>query len=89
MSVSEKVVVEDPHGLHLRAAVGLILAARKFKSRITLRKGLATASAQSVLGILNLEASRGTELEVVSEGEDAGEAMAEIRRYFSSSKGWA
>lgn len=89
MSVSEKVVVKDPHGLHLRAAVGLILTARKYKSHITLRKGRETADAQSVLGILNLAASRGTELEVVSEGEDAGEAMADIRNYFAASRNWA
>jgi phosphotransferase system HPr (HPr) family protein len=89
MSFTEKVVVRDPYGLHLRAAVGLILAARKYKSRITLRKGVETANAQSLLGILSLEASRGTELEVISEGEDAPEALGEIRKFFNSTKSWA
>ena len=89
MSVSEKVVVRDRHGLHLRAAVGLILVTRKYKSRITLKKGRVTANAQSILGILNLEASRGTELEVISEGEDAGEALAEVREFFGSYPSWA
>lgn len=89
MSVTEKVVVHDPHGLHLRAAVGLILAARKYQSRTTLRKGSAMASAQSLLGILSLEASRGTELEIISEGEDAPEAVGEIRKYLNSPKSWS
>lgn len=89
MSVSEKVVVQHPQGLHLRAAVGLILTARKYKSHITLKKGLETADAHSVLSLLNLAASRGTELEVVSDGEDAGEAMADIRKYFAASRSWA
>ena len=89
MCLSEKVVVRAPHGLHLRAAVGLILLTRKYKSRVVLKRGETTANAQSVLGILNLEASRGTELEVISDGEDAGEALEEIREYFKSSQGWA
>ncbi len=89
MSLSEKVVVRHRYGLHLRAAVGLILLARKYKSRIILRKGLETANAQSILGLLNLEAGRGTELEVISEGDDAGEALAEIRNYFNASHCWA
>jgi phosphotransferase system HPr (HPr) family protein len=89
MSLTEKVVVKDPYGLHLRAAVGLILAARKYKSRITLKKGLVMANAQSILGIMSLGASRGTELEVVSEGEDAPEALGEIRDYFNSPQNWS
>jgi phosphotransferase system HPr (HPr) family protein len=89
MSIIEKVVIKDPYGLHLRAAVGLILAARKYKSRIILKKGLKMANAQSILGLLSLEASRGTELEVVSEGEDVPEALGEIRDFFNSPKSWS
>jgi phosphotransferase system HPr (HPr) family protein len=88
MSITDKVVVKDPHGLHLRAAVGLILAVRKYKSRVTLRKGTVMANAQSLLGLLSLGASRGTELEVVSEGEDAPMALGEIRHYLNSPRNW-
>lgn len=89
MSLTEKVVVKDPYGLHLRAAVGLILTARKYKSRIILKKGLKMANAQSILGIMSLGASPGTELEVFSEGEDAPEALGEIRNFFNSPKSWS
>lgn len=89
MSLTETVVVKDPHGLHLRSAVGLILAARKYKSHITLKKGSVMANAQSLLGILSLGASRGTELEVTSEGEDAPMALGEIRQYLNSPRHWA
>jgi len=89
MSLTETVVVKDPHGLHLRSAVGLILAARKYKSNITLKKGAVMANAQSLLGILSLEASRGTRLEVISEGEDAPEALGEIKKYLNSPKSWS
>jgi phosphocarrier protein HPr len=89
MSITDKVVVKDPHGLHLRAAVGLILAARKYKSHITLRKGSVMADAQRLLGILSLGASRGTELEVITEGEDAPMVLGEIRQYLNSPRNWA
>ena len=89
MPITDKVVVKDPHGLHLRAAVGLILAARKYKSHITLKKGDVMANAQSLLGLLSLGASRGTELEVISEGEDASMALGEIRQYLNSPQGWS
>ncbi len=89
MICADKVVVKQPHGLHLRAAVKLVLVSRRFKSHVTLRKGPAQANAQSILGLLNLEAAQGTELEVISEGEDAGEALKEIRGLFDRPWSWS
>lgn len=89
MTLSEKVVVKQPYGLHLRAAVKLILVSRKYKSRITFKKGRAVTDAQSILGIMTLGAAHGTELEVISEGEDAGEALAEIRGVFDHPHSWS
>ncbi|HJT24195.1 MAG TPA: HPr family phosphocarrier protein [bacterium] len=88
MTLSTKVLVQQPHGLHLRAAVQLILVSRQFKSRITLKNMKAVANAQSILGILNLEAAEGSELEIILEGEDAGEALAEVRGFFNSPNSW-
>lgn len=86
--VVEKVLVTEPHGLHLRAAVKLTLLKRMFKSRITLKNGVKAAEADSILGLMNLAASKGTPLEVVVEGADAGEAALEVRRFFENPKGW-
>lgn len=89
MTFNDKVVVRQPHGLHLRAAVKLILLSRKYKSQITLKKGGTMADSQSILGIMNLGASHGTELEVVSEGEDARAALAEVREFFNHPQSWS
>lgn len=89
MTFNDKVIVRQPHGLHLRAAVKLILLSRKYKSRITLKKGRTLADSQSILGIMNLGASHGTELEVVSEGEDAKAALAEVREFFNHPQSWS
>ncbi len=89
MTITDTVLVKQPHGLHLRAAVKLILLSRKYKSRITLKNGRTLADAQSILGIMNLGAAHGTELEVVSEGDDAGEALAEVREFFNHPQSWS
>ncbi len=88
-SVVEKVTVTHPFGLHLRAAAKLILLQRRFKCRVTLRKGKESAPADSILGLMNLAAGRGAELELTCEGEDAREAAAEIRRFFNNPQDWA
>ena len=87
-AVVEKVTVTHPFGLHLRAAAKLILLKRKFQSHVTLRKGKESAPADSILGLMNLAAGHGAELELICEGEDAGEAAAEIRRFFANPQDW-
>jgi phosphocarrier protein FPr len=89
MTFSDKVIVRQPYGLHLRAAVQLIIASRKYKSSITLKNKRAKADAQSILGIMNLGADHGSELEVISEGVDAEEALAEIRRHLEYPQSWS
>ncbi len=88
MTQSVKVVVRDPFGLHLRAAAKLILLLRNYQSRILFRKDRVQVDGRSILGVLNLAAAYGTELEVILEGEDAGEALSGIRRFFQEPRGW-
>ena len=49
--VSQKVVIKNPTGLHLRPAGVLCSEAMKFSSKITFRYGNDTANAKSVLGV--------------------------------------
>ena len=67
-------------GLHARAAAKLVRAANGFQSslRLTRADRSATADAKSILSVLMLAASRGTELTVTAEGEDERGAVEEI-----------
>jgi len=72
-----RVEVTSRLGLHARAAANLVRVASQFQSSLTLQRldGNAEADAKSILSILTLAASRGTELSVVAHGVDEQEAL--------------
>ena len=72
-------------GLHARAAANLVRVASKFKSSLTLQRldGNAEADAKSILSILTLAASRGTDLRIVASGVDEQEALDAVVSLFS------
>ena len=70
--VSQKVVIKNPTGLHLRPAGILCKEAMQFKSLITFKFRENTANAKSVLGAC---VKCGDEIEFVCEGEDEAEAL--------------
>ncbi len=77
--VSQKVVIKNPTGLHLRPAGILCKEAMQYKSRVTFHYGQNnTANAKSVLSVLGACIKSGDEIELVCEGEDEEEALAEL-----------
>ena len=72
--VSQKVVIKNPTGLHLRPAGILCKEAMQFKSLITFQFRDNTANAKSVLSVLGACIKSGDSIEFVCEGEDEDEA---------------
>ncbi len=87
--LESSVSVVNPLGLHARAAAQLVRLACGFKSRITLSKtdGRATANAKSILSLLTLAASLGTELVLHVDGDDEHDAAAAIAGLFADGFG--
>ena len=75
--VEQRVVITNRLGLHARAAAQLVRMASRFQSFVRLERadGTATADAKSILSVLMLAASRGTELRATAEGVDEAEAV--------------
>ncbi|MBQ3516324.1 MAG: HPr family phosphocarrier protein [Lachnospiraceae bacterium] len=73
--VSQKVVVKNPTGLHLRPAGILCKEAIQFKSLITFSFRDTTANAKSVLSVLGACVKSGDEITLCCEGEDEQEAL--------------
>ncbi len=73
--VSQKVVIKNPTGLHLRPAGILCKEAMQFKSLITFSFRENTANAKSVLSVLGACVKCGDEIEFTCEGEDEEEAL--------------
>ncbi|MEP4890123.1 MAG: HPr family phosphocarrier protein [Aliiglaciecola sp.] len=76
----KQIVIVNKLGLHARAATELVKVANQFDAIVTLVQGEKTASANSVLGLMMLESSQGKEVNVISEGIDAEQALAAIEK---------
>ena len=73
--VSQKVVIKNPTGLHLRPAGILCKEAMEFKSMITFTFRDSTANAKSVLSVLGACIKCGDEIELFCDGIDEDEAL--------------
>ena len=73
--VSQKVVIKNPTGLHLRPAGILCKEAMQFKSRITFTFRDNAANAKSVLSVLGACIKCGDEIELFCDGVDEDEAL--------------
>ena len=76
--VSQKVIIKNPTGLHLRPGGILCKEAMNFKSKITFGYRGNIANAKSVLSVLGACIKSGDEIELVCEGEDEQEALAAL-----------
>lgn len=85
--VSQKIVIKNPTGLHLRPAGLFCKTAVQYKSRITFRSRNTTANAKSVLSVLGACIKKGDEIELICEGDDEIEALAEMVRIIEDGLG--
>lgn len=79
-----KLEVINRLGLHARAAARLVHLAGTFQSNIELKRidNAVAADAKSILTVLTLVASKGTELELQAEGADEKRAVQMIKKLF-------
>ena len=76
--LSQKVVIKNPTGLHLRPAGILCKEAMKFKSQVSFRYRDSVANAKSVLSVLGACIKAGDEIELICEGEDEEAALSSV-----------
>ena len=75
----EKVfVVKNETGLHARPASQFVQKAAKFKSVIKLKKDGKEANAKSIISVLSLGASKGSEITISCAGDDEQEALSAL-----------
>ncbi len=73
-----EVQVANRLGLHARAAARFVKLASRFESRITVSKDGSRVDGKSILSLLTLAAREGTRLRLAAEGNDAGDALAQL-----------
>ena len=67
--------ITNKRGLHARASAKVVEAAARFQSEITIVKDGNRVNARSIMGLMMLAASLGSEIGLEAEGPDADEAM--------------
>ncbi len=74
-------VINNEVGLHARPATFFIQKANEFKSSIWVEKDHRRVNAKSLLGVLSMGITQGTEITIVAEGPDevvAADSLAEL-----------
>ncbi|MBF6615103.1 HPr family phosphocarrier protein [Pollutimonas thiosulfatoxidans] len=81
------IVIQNKLGLHARAAAKLTQLAGKFSSEIFIARGPQRVNAKSIMGVMMLAAGLGVTVKVDAVGDDAEQALTEIRALFESKFG--
>jgi phosphocarrier protein len=84
-TASRVIVVSNKRGLHARPAMQFVDLANQFKSQIMVHKGgeePEDADGKSVMQMIILAATQGTQLRLDAEGEDAETAVIQLAQLF-------
>ncbi len=76
--VSARVTIPNKRGLHARASAKIVEASARFKSEIHVIKDGTAVNGRSIMGLMMLAASMGSEVEITAEGPDQEEALRAI-----------
>ena len=82
--LSRTVTVQNQVGLHARPATFFIQKANEFKSSIWIEKEERKVNAKSLLGVLSLGITKGTEIKIVTDGVDEEEALDALEALIES-----
>jgi len=75
MQLSRQIDIINKLGLHARAASKLVKLASKFDSELTIEKDEQSVSCKSIMGVMMLAASCGSQVTLHADGQDAQQAI--------------
>jgi len=78
MPAQVKVTIQNRLGMHARPAMSFVDTASNFASDIQVKKGSQSVDGKSIMQMMMLAATQGTELIVVADGDDADDALAAL-----------
>lgn len=81
------VTVENSQGFHARPVMRFVDLAGQFEAHIQVKKGSRVVDGKNPMEMMLLEATRGTVLEIVADGPDAGPALDALAKLVESGFG--
>lgn len=82
--VVKHVTITNQVGLHARPATFFIQKANEFKCSISVVKNDRRVNAKSLLGVLSMGITRGTEIDIEAEGADEQQAVDTLAELVNS-----
>ena len=76
--ITTKIIIINKLGLHARAAAKFVATSSKFASEFVIIKNNQNVNGKSIMGVMMLAASKGTELELQANGADEQELINAI-----------
>jgi len=76
--VSRVVIIPNDQGLHARPVMKFVDIARQFQSRVVVKKGTCQVDGKNPMEMMLLEATKGTKLELLADGDDADGALGAL-----------
>ena len=81
------ITIRNSVGLHARPATFFVQKANSFKSSIWIEKEDCRVNAKSLLGVLSLGISKGTEIKLIADGVDESSAIDGLSELIDSEFG--
>lgn len=82
--IEKRITIKNKLGLHARAAAKLVSHAARYASEIELIKGNERVNGKSIMGVMMLAASQGTELLLSVTGDDEQQMLQDIEALFNN-----
>jgi phosphocarrier protein HPr len=76
--------ISNRHGLHARPAAQLVQLASRYSAEVTLRKDDLEVNGKSIMGVMMLAAEIGSQITVITQGNDAESALVAICELFEN-----
>lgn len=76
--ICETVIIVNKLGLHARASAKFVQLASGFSCEVNLERSGQTVNGKSIMGIMMLAASSGTEIKICTEGTDEETALQQL-----------
>ncbi|MCR8913641.1 HPr family phosphocarrier protein [Marinobacter panjinensis] len=73
--IRRPITIINKLGLHARAAAKLVATASDFESSVQISRNDRKVDAKSIMPVMMLAASQGTEVELIADGPDESEAI--------------
>lgn len=77
---SKKVIIINKLGLHARAASKFVKLSSTFSCEIKIRHNNQEANGKSIMSVMMLAATQGTEIEIIANGNDHAQALQTLEQ---------